>query len=118
MRVWRSAVPDRKPPLSFRRGRGFSFSKTPHAPDETRGAFPHTDQESPSGKPVLARPGRYLLKGTASDDGRFVSDDVEIIVRRLRGTNVGAYEVLRTNNIHHFFIEFTIHRYEYDRKTN
>lgn len=87
------------------------------APGETEKLFAHIDYEAPSGKPVFERPGRYLLKGSASDDGRFVSDEVEIIVRRPTGIDAKAYEFLQTNNIHHFFSEFTTHKYEYDRKT-
>ena len=33
------------------------------------------------------------------------------------GIDARAYEFLRTSDIHHFFGEYTIHKYKYDQKT-
>jgi hypothetical protein len=109
---WRSYVadnePDVRPPLPSARN---------FAPGETQKLLAHIDYEAPGGEHVFARPGVYLLKGTASDDGRFVSDDLEITVRQPTGLDARAYEFLRTSPIHRFFGEYTVHKYEYDHKT-
>src|SRR5205823_232691 len=42
------------------------------APGEVKKEPAHIDYEAPSGEHVFAHPGRYVLQGTASDDGRFL----------------------------------------------
>ncbi len=78
----------------------------------------HIDYEAPSGEHVFAHPGEYLLKGGTTDsNGSFVSDEIKITVRMPEGIDARAYEFLRTSDIHHFFGEYTIHKYKYDQKT-
>ena len=86
------------------------------APNESKKLLTHIDYEASSGQHVFAEPGKYFLKG-GTTDGRFVSDEVQIIVRRPEGVDAKAYQFLRTSDLHHFFGEYTIHKYQYDDKT-
>lgn len=92
------------------------------APGKVEKQRAHIDYEAPSGEHVFANPGRYLLKGVASqgpasDGGRFMSDEIEITVRTPQGVDAKAYEFLRKSYLHHFFGEYTVHKYQYDHKT-
>jgi len=87
------------------------------APAESKDIRAHVDYESPSGEHVFAHPGEYLLKGGTTDNGSFVSDEIKITVRMPEGIDAKAYEFLQTSGLHHFFGEYTIHKYKYDQKT-
>jgi hypothetical protein len=86
-------------------------------PGETKQMLAHIDYESPSGGHVFGQPGKYLLQGGTMDNGRFLSDEIEITVRVPEGIDARAYEFLRTSNLHHFFGEYTIHKYDFNLKT-
>ena len=110
---WRSYVGDNEP---------VTIPCTPapknFAPGETKNMRAHIDYEAPSGEHVFAHPGKYVLQGAASDaSGRFVSNEIKITVRKPEGIDAKAYEFLRTSDLHHFFGEYTIHKYKYDQKT-
>ena len=51
------------------------------------------------------------------DNGRFLSDETKITVRMPEGIDARAYEFSQTSGLHHFFGEYTIHKYKYDQKT-
>lgn len=92
-------------------------SATNLAPKESKILRTHIDYEAPSGQHVFVHPGEYLLKGGTTDNGGFMSDEIKITVRVPEGIDGKAYEFLRTTDIHHFFGEYTINKYDYDQKT-
>ena len=93
-------------------------SATNLAPAESKDIRAHIDYEAPSGEHVFAHPGEYLLKGGTTDSNEsFVSDEIKITVRRPEGIDAKAYEFLQASGLHHFFGEYTIHKYKYDQKT-
>ena len=109
---WRSYRPDNEP---FQKPCVPSAANL--APNESKILRTHIDYEAPSGQHVFAHPGEYILKGGTTDNGGFMSNEIKITVRVPEGIDGKAYEYLRTTSIHHFFGEYTIHKYDYNQKT-
>src|ERR1041384_2862294 len=54
------------------------------APNESKKLLTHIDYEASRSEHVFAEPGKYFLKG-GTTDGKFVSDEIEITVRKPEG---------------------------------
>lgn len=86
------------------------------AAGEVRDLYWRVDYEAPSGRHVFARPGRYRLRAAASYDTRFVSNEVEVVVREPGGSDARAYESLKSGNVHRYFGEGGVAKYPRTRR--